>query len=399
MVQVVRIQSRICVGGPALHTILLTEGLSHAAGSRYDTVLFGGALEPGESSMDAFAAARGVKLRSVPEMRRSVSPRRDLAALARMTSLIRTHRPAIVHTHTAKAGAIGRPAARLAGVPVVVHTFHGHVFDGYFDGPKAAAFVAVERGLARLSDCIVAISEQQREELVHRYRIAPAEKIRVIPLGLDLDRFRLVSDDDRGALRAELGVGARERLIVTAGRIVPIKRFDVLVDAFLRLGDPSAHLVIAGDGDAELRRALEQRARPAGSRVHFLGLRRDLHRLYADADVFALTSDNEGTPVAAIEALASGVPVVATDVGGMRDLLPQGAGILAPRGDPAAIAAGLATALARTERLPEAVRVAIVDRYTHHRLIRDVTALYDDLLERARVRSRAFWRVPEESAC
>lgn len=382
MARVVRIQSRICVGGPALHSILLTEGLRYQRGARYDTHLFGGALEDGESSMVPFAEARGLNVELVPEMKRSVSPADDLKALLKLTRRIREIQPTIVHTHTAKAGAIGRTAAKLAGTPIVVHTFHGHVFDGYFHPAKAQAFVAAERALAKATDVILSLSEQQRFDLAYKYRIAPVEKIRVIPLGLELDRFLSVNRGQRGALRQALGLPEAASLIMAVGRLVPIKRFDLLIAAFAEVlaAHPEAHLAIAGDGAPEERQKLEALARPLGGRVHFLGWRRDLEQLYADADVLALTSDNEGTPVTVLEALSSGLPVVATRVGGVEDVVNAELGTLVTPGDTKAIASALIERLGAKAELPFAVREQIAARYSHRRLIADISALYDGLV-------------------
>jgi glycosyltransferase involved in cell wall biosynthesis len=383
--RVVRIQSRICIGGPALHSILLTEGLSSKKGSRYDTTLIGGALEPGEASMEPFAKARGVDVHVIPEMGRSVRPGSDAIALARTVSMLRKLRPTIVHTHTAKAGAIGRVAARLARVPYVLHTFHGHVFDGYFSRAKTQAFIQTERMLARATDVVIAISEKQKWELAHKYGIARAEKIRVVPLGLELDRFRAIDRRARGALRKELGIPAAAPIVASVGRFVPIKRFDLLIQAMKRVFaiKPDAHLCLAGDGDPAMRAALEQHA--AGDpRIHFLGWRRDLETIYADADVFALTSDNEGTPVAVIEALGSGVRAVATRVGGVEDILRPSDGTLIERGNVTAIADAILAELGRGFALPDSARDDIVRRFSHKRLIADTVALYDSLLSARR---------------
>lgn len=402
MARVVRIQSRICVGGPALHSILLSEGLSYRSGARYDTTLLSGALEPGERSMAPYAAARGVSFETIDSMRRPVSPKLDARAVVETRRRLRSLRPTIVHTHTAKAGAVGRTAARLAGVPIVLHTFHGHVFDGYFSPKKAQAFVAAERGLAKLSDRILAISKQQKKDLVEKYRIASEDKITVVPLGVDLDRFADVSAESRGALRTELGLTDGTPLVVAVGRIVPIKRFDLLLDAFERVlaHVPNAHLALAGDGAPEDRQALERRAAPFADRVHFLGWRQDLDRLYADADVLALTSDNEGTPVTVIEALASGLPVVATKVGGVEDVVDELTGTLVPPGDVDAIAAGLVDRLQHRRRLGPAVRQSIVARYSHRRLVADIAALYDRLVdEKLGRRARSFAQIEEVATC
>lgn len=382
MARVVRIQSRICVGGPALHSILLTEGLRYSSGARYDTLLFGGALDPGESSMVPFAEARGVPVELIPEMKRAVSPVDDLRALSRLTRRLRTLEPTIVHTHTAKAGAIGRTAAKLAGTPIVVHTFHGHVFDGYFHPAKAQAFIAAERALARGTDVILSLSEQQRFDLAYKYRIAPVEKIRVMPLGLELDRFLSVNRRQRGELRRSLGLSDQAKLVMTVGRLVPIKRFDLLIQAFqeVLVAHPDAHLAIAGDGAAEERAKLLALARPLGGRVHFLGWRRDLERLYTDADLLALTSDNEGTPVTVLEALSSGLSVVATRVGGVEDVVTPDLGTLVAPGDTKAIARALIDRLRAPTELAEGVRREIATRYSHRRLIADMATLYDSLV-------------------
>ena len=397
MVRVVRIQSRICVGGPALHSILLTRGLSSASGSRYETTLIGGGLEDGESSMSEFAAQRGVDIEVVSTMRRAVKPSLDARALFDVTRRIRALRPEVVHTHTAKAGAIGRAAAFANRVPVVVHTFHGHVFDGYFSPRKAKAFVQVERALALRTDVILSLSEQQKGDLVERYRIAPARKIRVVPLGLELDRFRSIDRRQRGALRRELSIGADTPLVLAVGRIVPIKRFDLLIEAFARLvaSGSSAHLAIAGDGAEDDKRALVAAAEAVRGRVHFLGWRRDQDVLYRDADVLALTSDNEGTPVTVIEALASGVAVVATRVGGVEDIVTEGTGILVRPGEVEEIAQALKKSLDRPKELNDEERDAVTARFSHRRLVRDITELYDELLER---KSRSGQKLGKEVA-
>jgi glycosyltransferase involved in cell wall biosynthesis len=379
--RVVRIQSRICVGGPALNSILLTQGLSHKNGSHYDTTLLGGALEPGESSMEPFAAERGVTVETIPEMGRAVHPRNDALALYKVTQRIRALRPQIVHTHTAKAGAIGRTAARIAGTPIVVHTFHGHIFEGYFHPAKAQAFIQTERALARMADVILALSEQQRFDLAYKYRIAPAEKIRLMPLGLELDRFKAIDRAERGALRQELGLHAAAPLVVAVGRLVPIKRFDLLIEAFQRVlrEVPGAHLAIAGDGATDERAKLERLA--AGNpNIHFLGWRKDLEKIYAAADALCLTSDNEGTPVTVIEALSSGLPVVATRVGGVEDVVSAESGLLVAPGDVDGIARSLITLLRSKRTLADTARHQVAARYSHRRLIRDMAALYDSLL-------------------
>ena len=386
MAKVVRIQSRICGGGPALHSILLSEGLSYARGARYDTTVLGGALEPGESSMADFARARGVEVEVVPEMRRAVNPLADLRAVASTARRLRDLAPTIVHTHTAKAGAVGRTAAKLVGTPVVVHTFHGHVFDGYFSPRKAQVFLAAERALAKVTDQILALSEHQRHDLAFKYKVAPIEKIKVVPLGLELDRFLAVAPHRPGPVRRALGIDGGAKVIAAAGRFVPIKRFDLLIEAFGKVlaAHPDAHLVLAGDGAPEDRDALVRQAAPLGGRVHFVGWRRDLEAVFAEADLLALSSDNEGTPVTVIEALTAGVPVVATRVGGVEDILTPELGTLVAPGDADALAVAMTDRLhlsGAEARIPEREREAMARRFSHRRLIGDIEALYDGLVE------------------
>jgi len=399
--KVVRIQSRICGGGPALHSILLSEGLSYAKGARYDTTLLGGALEPGESSMENFASDRGVRFEVLPQMRRAVNPLADARAVAQTARRLRELSPEIVHTHTAKAGAVGRMAAKLVRTPVLVHTFHGHVFDGYFSPRKAQAFIAAERALAKVTDQILALSEQQRQDLAYKYKIAPVEKIKVVPLGLELEPFLHAVPTRSGPMRKALGIEPQAEVVAAAGRFVPIKRFDLLIAAFAKLQAqrPDVHLVLAGDGSAEARAELERLAGPLQGRVHFLGWRRDLHNIFAEADLLALSSDNEGTPVTVIESLVSGMPVVATRVGGVEDILNGTRGSLVAPGDVGALAQAMQDRLRIGERLPQLEREAVARQFSHRRLIADIETLYDQLLEsKLRGRPMISKRTPREDA-
>jgi len=210
---------------------------------------------------------------------------------------MRREKPHIVHTHTATAGLLGRLAARLAGVPVIVHTFHGHVLRGYFGPILSKVLVWMERFLARLSDRIVTVSEGQRRELAG-YGIAPLEKITVVPLGFELEEL-LACESQRGELRRELDLANENKLVGIVARLVPIKNHRLFLQAAQVVAEavPQARFLVVGDG--ELREELEAYSRDLGldGRVVFTGWRRDLPRLYADLDVVALTSINEGTPV------------------------------------------------------------------------------------------------------
>jgi glycosyltransferase involved in cell wall biosynthesis len=297
---------------------------------------------------------------------------------------MRRERPHIVHTHTAKAGFVGRLAARLAGVPVVVHTYHGHVLHSYYSPAKTRLLRRMERGLAALTDRIVAVSEQVKRDLME-YRVAGAEKIGVIPLGFDLKPF-LDSAMHRGGFRRELGLNNGGPLVGIVGRIFPIKNHVLFLDAAARIaaGEKEARFVVVGDGT--LRRQMEQHANALGiaDRVIFTGWRRDLPRIYADLDVLVVSSNNEGTPVSAIEAMASGCPVVATRVGGLPDLIDEGeTGCLVPRGDAPALAAAVLRLLRDREsarRIGETARARVAERFTAERLVADIERVYTGLL-------------------
>jgi glycosyltransferase involved in cell wall biosynthesis len=378
--RVVRLITRLNIGGPAIHTILLTAGLDRR---RFASYLVAGREAASEGNMLPLAERTGVRPISVPELGRAVRPGQDLIAFGKVVRLLQRSRPAVVHTHMAKAGAVGRLAARLTGVPVVVHTYHGHVFHSYFNSLTTAAFLSAERMLARLSDRLIAVGEEQRQEIAH-YGIGGARQLVAVPLGLELDPF--LADTPRGALRAELGVPPDVPLAGIVARLVPVKAHETFLEAAaeLRRGHPTARFVIVGDG--ERRAALEAQAGALGlgDAVHFLGWRHDLASVYADLDVVCLTSLNEGSPVALIEAMAAARPVVATAVGGVPEVVRDGAsGYLVPPRDPVALAARIAEVLAAPEtarRLGLAARDAVYPKYTIGRLIGDLETLYLDLL-------------------
>lgn len=382
-VRVLRVIARLNIGGPALHVVALTAGLDPA---RYDSRLVTGLPAHHEGDMSYLAEAARVQPVVLPEMGREVAVFGDAMTLARLVRLMRDFRPQIVHTHTAKAGAVGRIAARLAGVPVVAHTFHGHVFSGYFSPFKTRLAILAERQLARMSDRLITVSDRLREEIA-AYGVAPHARIEVIPLGLDLGPFA-ASAGRRGAFRAALGFAPDESLIGCVGRLVPIKNHRLLLHAARELraayAGRRAKFVIVGDG--ELRASLEAEARALGLNgdVIFTGWRRDLPAVYADLDLLVNTSRNEGTPVAVIEAMAAGVPVVATNVGGVPDLIIHGVtGTLVPSGDADALARALAERLDRADesrRMAAAACVEAVRRYSTQVLIRNIDALYGRLL-------------------
>jgi glycosyltransferase involved in cell wall biosynthesis len=417
--KVLRIIARLNVGGPAKHVAWLEAGLREC-GVR--SLLVAGVVPKGEDDMGYFAEGLGVKPYVIPEMSREVSPK-DALTIWKLYRLMLRERPDVVHTHTAKAGTVGRAAgmlykwltpSALVGRPRrcrFVHTYHGHIFHSYYGRWKTRLFLFVEQALARLAtDRVVVISPQQLEEINARFRVGRREQFTVIPLGLDtrpFDNWRA----RRAHARAEMRAGGRDVLVGIVGRLTEIKNHELFLKAAAllkkrRADDPAAggrvRFVVIGDG--HLRGRLESRARALGlsDDVEFAGLRDDPEDFYPALDVVALTSHNEGTPLTLIEAMANSRAVVATAVGGVVDLLGGVAesepgrphhwqicerGVQVRAGD----AEGFADALAHLAAYPE-LREALGERgrefvarkYSVGRLVSDVLGLYEELAPHAR---------------
>jgi glycosyltransferase involved in cell wall biosynthesis len=290
--------------------------------------------------------------------------------------------PALVHTHMAKAGTLARSTAlSMRWRPLLVHTFHGHVLDGYFSKPVRDAFLFTERFLGARTDALIAVSDEIRDELLD-LGIGRPDRWHVIPLGFDLSGF-LKSVPGTGPLKGELGLTKESSLVGIVGRLVPIKDHRTALEAFLQLPD-NVHLAIVGDG--EERNVIEELVGSMGleSRVHFLGWRMDVETVMSSLDVVLLSSRNEGSPVALIEASACGVPVVATDVGGVRSVVQDGqTGLLVPPGSPSPMARAVETLIADPglrAHMGEAGRAHVMERFALERLVADIRTLYSDLL-------------------
>jgi glycosyltransferase involved in cell wall biosynthesis len=369
-VDVLRLITRLNIGGPARQALLLTRALR----PEFETLLVTGTPPPEEGELgDPEVEPHRASLV------RPLSPRDDARAVQEVRRLIRDHRPALLHSHMAKAGTAGRLAARTSRHrPVTVHTFHGHVLEGYFRPAVQQAFLTVERALARCTDVLVAVSETTRDDLL-AMGIGRPEQWRVVPLGLDLDRHFSTSGRS-GALRQELGLGDDQPLVGLVGRLAPIKDPTVAIDAVAGLD--GVHLAIVGDGELRDEVAAHVERRGLVDRVHLLGWRLDIPAVMADLDLAVLSSRNEGTPVALIEAAACGVPAVAADVGGVATVVVDGeTGLLVPSEDPGALGEGIAALLAdggRRAAMGAAARVH-ARRFAADRLVDDVRELYRSL--------------------
>lgn len=425
--KIIRVIARLNVGGPAKHVLWLTRGLQSAD---CRTLLVAGTVPPGEDDMGYFAKEMGVSPIFVPEMSREISLK-DALTIWKLYKLFRRERPDIIHTHTAKAGTVGRVAgifyrwstaglfARHQRRCQFVHTYHGHIFHSYYGPLKSRVFLTVEKMLAWLvTDRIVVISQQQRREIHEEFGVGRPKQFVVIPLGLDTSVF--ANWNERGRLfREEFGLGTNDLLVGIVGRLTEIKNHELFLRAaaefkskFLRdSGRPKVKFVVIGDGSR--REHLEKLAHSlelAGD-VIFTGSRRDPENFYPALDMVALTSRNEGTPLTLIEAMANARPVISTAVGGVIDLLGDAVsgeskapfvicqrGLSVPSDDPSALAAGvdcLAADAALRREIGERGLQFIQTHYSQERLLEDIRALYADLLKGTTVSVKA--RSPEPS--
>lgn len=374
-----RVIARLNLGGPA-HQAAYLSGRRFDP-ERFETLLVHGRLAPGEESMADLAREEGARMIHLPTLRQPIEPPADARAFGALIRIVNRFRPHIVHSHTAKAGLVARAAALAAPGrrPALVHTFHGHVLEGYFGPAKTRLFRDLERALGRRTDRLIGVSEATVDDLV-RLGVAPRERFEVIPLGLDLSPYEHLDPGPGASLRRELGVADDQVLAVFVGRVVPIKRLDVLLRALAvaRSRGAKVHLAVVGDG--EMRPDLERLARElrTDDAVHFLGYRRDLAPVLSAADLAVLSSDNEGTPVSLIEAGAAGVPAVATDVGGVAEVVEDGGWLVAPR-DPDRMGVALAELAgdgARRRRMGKLAQERALREHGVDRLIDDVSGLY-----------------------
>jgi glycosyltransferase involved in cell wall biosynthesis len=392
-VKIVRVIARLNIGGPARHVVLLDRGL-RARG--HDTRLVYGSLAPFEASLEHLAVEAGLPTTRIRELGRRISPVSDLRALAQLLRLVFREAPDVIHTHTAKAGTLGRVAACLFNITrrrrrrcLAVHTFHGHVLAGYFGPATNLAVRLAERTLARITDCVVTLSPAQCDDIVTRFRIAAAARTTVVPLGLDLDRLARL-DPLSPHLRHRFGIPDRALVVGYVGRFVAIKDLPTLVRAFARVAAvrPEAVLLLVGDGPSRPEIEALIAALSLQKQVHLAGWMEDLSPLYATFDICALASLNEGTPVALIEAMAAGRAVVATRVGGVADVVEhERTGLLVPPGNPDALAdeiVRLAADPGERSRMGAAGREAVVARFSSERLVEDIDTLYKSALEQKR---------------
>jgi glycosyltransferase involved in cell wall biosynthesis len=393
MPRILRIINRFNIGGPTYNAAYLTKYMP----PEYETLLIGGEKEDHEESSLHILNDLGINPVIIPEMKRSINPMNDYNTYKKIKAIIKEFKPDIVHTHAAKAGTIGRLAAYNSKVPIIVHTFHGHVFHSYFNKAKTTLFKNIERNLASKSTKIIAISEKQKYELGTIHRICRPEKLEVIPLGFDLSRFQENITEKRAAFRKQYNIADDEIAVGIIGRIVPVKNHELFVRAWKEVSDKTTKKIrafIVGDG--EDRAKTEALAKELGLSIctgnfenskcslTFTSWIKDVDVVNAGIDIVALSSLNEGTPVSLIEAQAGNNPVVSTKVGGIENVVIHNkTGLLSEVGDTQGYAVNLLNIiendLLRVQMQKEGWE-SVREKFHYTRLVKDMDKLYSKLL-------------------
>ena len=384
-IKVLRIINRFNIGGPTYNATFLTRFLS----DDFETLLVGGLPEESEADSLHILDEYGVKPVLIPEMQRNPNFFSDRKALKKIKEIIREFEPDIVHTHAAKAGALGRKAASDCKVPVIVHTFHGHVFHSYFSKYKTELYRQIEKRLASRSTGIIAISDIQKHELSSVFRIAPAKKIEVIPLGFDLNPFQENISEKRKTTRENYQLANDQIAVAIVGRLAPIKNHDLFLKAAkITQKKTSQKLVFFIVGDGELRADIETKISTLKAEfnidIRMTSWIKDIKTFNAGMDVICLTSNNEGTPVSLIEAQACNIPIVSTNVGGVMDIVDEGqTGYVVPKDDAEAFAEKLLLITEdekNRERLSQNGWSFVKNKFHYTRLVSDVENYYRKLL-------------------
>jgi glycosyltransferase involved in cell wall biosynthesis len=396
MPKVLRIINRFNLGGPTYNAAYLSRYMA----PEYETLLIGGAREESEENSEYIVRNLGLDPIIIPEMRRSINPLYDIKALKKIKQIIKDFKPDIVHTHASKSGALGRKAAYELKVPVIIHTFHGHVFDAYFSNFKAGFYKRIERKLAEKSSCIIALSENQKNDLAHKFKICGEDKIVIIPLGFDLSRFQEDMTFKRARFREEYCIDDDETAIGIIGRVVPIKNHSLFLRAISNLANNTNKKIrafIVGDG--EERHKMENMAQSLGltwtsdptracdkDQVMFTSWIKDIDCVNAGMDIIASTSLNEGTPVSLIEAQASNKPIVSTKVGGIENIvLPGKTALLSDVTDEDLFTKHLISLVNDIDYRSQFALHGwehVKQKFHYTRLVSDMSALYKTLLEK-----------------
>jgi glycosyltransferase involved in cell wall biosynthesis len=324
-IRVLRIINRFNLGGPTYNATFLTAFL----GDQFETKLIGGKHEEHEGASTFILDKYKVNYEIIDELQRNINWSQDKLALKKIRAIIKEYKPDIVHTHASKSGFIGRLAAHRENVPVIVHTFHGHVFHSYFGYAKTAIYKNLERWMANKSDAVIMISPKQKVEIVEKFKIVQQEKAIIIPLGFDLSKFRENQEALKLDFREKYDIKEDELAIGIIGRLAPIKNHDLLIEAAVLIAKSSSQKIrVLVIGDGQLGDSIKAKCFKFNKEIGFelfvfTSWIKNIEFALAGLDIVALSSLNEGTPVSLIEAQAAGVPVISTNVGGVRDILAE----------------------------------------------------------------------------
>ena len=380
MPKVLRIINRFNLGGPTYNAANLTKYMS----ADFETMLIGGKHESGEISSTYINDSLGIDYQVLPNLKRSIDFITDRSAYSEIKKIIGSFKPDIVHTHASKAGAIGRLAAYHSNVPVVVHTFHGHVFHGYFGKAKTQFYKSVERYLASKSNAIIAISAEQKRELTEVHRVCTPHQTHVIPLGFDLNRFRESKSEKRTAFRSKWNIPDHTFAIGIIGRFAPIKNHTFFLEIMEKLKGTNVLGILIGDGDEKESIIAKARQKGIEQNLIFTSWIKDIDAALPGLDAVILTSDNEGTPVSLIEAQASAKPVLSTNVGGVKDVvLDRKSGYILEKGDLEGFIhhiKELETSVEFCRKMGQAGEQWAFSNFTAERLAEDMKNLYLSLL-------------------
>lgn len=389
-IKVLHIITRLDRGGSSENTLLTAMGLGERG---YEVTVVAGPGAGQRTPTEKKARSRGVEIKGLPELVRELSPLKDLLALIKLFFLIRRGRYRIVHTHSSKGGILGRWAAWLAGAPIILHTPHGHVFYGYFGPLLSRVFRWLERASARITRKIISLTDLEREEHV-RFGVGRREQFVTIASGVELGRFTSVGQEEAHRVREELALPPDAPLIGSVGRLEPVKgyRYFLKAAALLLRSCPEVSFLLVGDGRDRAELWARAQALGIGERFHFLGWRDDVPSLLKAMDIFVIPSLNEGMGRAAVEAMAAGLPVVASRVGSLPEVVAHGdTGLLVPPADPEALSSALLSLLHDPQgrrAMGERGRASVAP-YSVEKMIDRIGALYQELL-----RERGYLKQP-----
>ncbi len=390
--KILRILNRFNVGGPTYNVAFLTRYISND----FETKLIAGKKLDSEGSSEYILKEHTVDYEIIENMQRELSLVKDFKAFIEIRRIIREFKPDIVHTHASKSGALGRLAAISMNVPFILHTFHGHVFHSMFGKIKTNFYIYIERFLAKRSSAIVAISNQQKKELLHDFKICDEKKIHVIPLGFDLEKFNTNTEEKRLSFRNEFFISDDEIAIGIVGRLTGVKNHKLLLDS-LKLTIPhiskKIKIFIVGDGEdrddlisicKEYSFSFSTPENKKESLINFTSWRSDMDTVYAGLDIVVLSSLNEGTPVTLIEAQAAGRPVISTDVGGVKDIIKNNVtGLLAKSKNAIDFSEKLKIMIENDElrnSMGDKGYKNVFEEFSYKRLVADMESLYNQLL-------------------